>query len=190
MLAARYARVCPGNRAPKQKGAGKAGCSPHPRPRVGIKEPHELIHHRLRRIIRPSLRNGFNGFLRALPGDRAFLPPSPARTLQTWRQHRGARTTRLRRPRTTSFVVVTCRVHRIPHPTFVTIAKRPSYRGRTAWRSKGVSTGPRSEIFLQGPLDRGIAHAARRANHLGPQGTIKTVAASPRSMSMSPPPIA
>src|SRR5260370_42574434 len=31
--------------------------------------------------IRPSLRNGFNGFLRALPGDRAFLPPSPPRSL-------------------------------------------------------------------------------------------------------------
>ncbi len=30
--------------------------------------------------IRPSLRNGFNGFLRALLGDRAFLPPSPAKT--------------------------------------------------------------------------------------------------------------
>jgi hypothetical protein len=28
-------------------------------------------------IIRPSLRGGFNGVLRALPGDRAFLPPSP-----------------------------------------------------------------------------------------------------------------
>jgi hypothetical protein len=26
-------------------------------------------------------RNGFNGFLRALPGDRAFLPPSPAESL-------------------------------------------------------------------------------------------------------------
>src|SRR6476620_11243229 len=26
-------------------------------------------------------RNGFNGFLRALPGDRAFLSPSPARAL-------------------------------------------------------------------------------------------------------------
>jgi hypothetical protein len=25
--------------------------------------------------------NGFNGFLRALPGDRAFLPPSPLRSL-------------------------------------------------------------------------------------------------------------
>jgi hypothetical protein len=31
--------------------------------------------------LRPSLRNGFNGFLRALPGDRAFLPPSPLRSL-------------------------------------------------------------------------------------------------------------
>jgi hypothetical protein len=31
--------------------------------------------------IRHSLRNGFNGFLRALPGDRAFLPPSPPRSL-------------------------------------------------------------------------------------------------------------
>jgi hypothetical protein len=26
---------------------------------------------------RPSLRNGFNGFLRARPGDRALLSPSP-----------------------------------------------------------------------------------------------------------------
>jgi hypothetical protein len=30
-------------------------------------------------ITRHSLRNGFNGFLRALPGDRAFLPPSPVK---------------------------------------------------------------------------------------------------------------
>ena len=36
-------------------------------------------HHRFSRINRHSLRDGFNGFLRALPGDRAFLPPSPAR---------------------------------------------------------------------------------------------------------------
>src|ERR1700688_1263742 len=27
--------------------------------------------------IRPSLRNGFNGLFRTLPGDRAFLSPSP-----------------------------------------------------------------------------------------------------------------
>src|SRR5450432_463009 len=35
----------------------------------------------VRRISRHSLRNGFNGFLRALPGDRAFLPPSSLRNL-------------------------------------------------------------------------------------------------------------
>ena len=29
---------------------------------------------------RHSLRNGFNGLWRALPGDRAFLPPSPPRS--------------------------------------------------------------------------------------------------------------
>jgi hypothetical protein len=31
---------------------------------------------------RHSLRDGFNGFLRALPGDRAFLPPSSSPTDQ------------------------------------------------------------------------------------------------------------
>jgi hypothetical protein len=42
------------------------------------KKPHERSHHRFAGDTRPSLRNGFNGFLRALPGDRALLPPSPA----------------------------------------------------------------------------------------------------------------
>ena len=37
-------------------------------------------HHRFSRINRHSLRDGFNGFLRTLPGDRAFLPPSSARS--------------------------------------------------------------------------------------------------------------
>src|SRR5579863_7161349 len=43
-------------------------------------ENTQVSHHRFTGSIRPSLRNGFNGFLRALPGDRAFLPPSPARS--------------------------------------------------------------------------------------------------------------
>jgi len=38
-------------------------------------------HHRFGRINRHSLRDGFNGFLRTLPGDRAFLPPSSLRSL-------------------------------------------------------------------------------------------------------------
>jgi hypothetical protein len=71
-------------------------------------------------------RDGFNSLFRALPGDRALLPPSPRRHYcDTWRQRRGVRTTRLRRPQDSALVFGATRVHRIPHPTFVTIAKRP-----------------------------------------------------------------
>jgi hypothetical protein len=38
---------------------------------------HVGRHHRFTGPNRLSLRNGFNGLLRALPGDRALLPPSP-----------------------------------------------------------------------------------------------------------------
>ena len=37
--------------------------------------------HRFNRIIRLSPRNGFNGFLRALLGDRACLPPSSTKMI-------------------------------------------------------------------------------------------------------------
>jgi hypothetical protein len=50
--------------------------SSHPQPRVQDKKAHERSHHRYTAISRHSLRDGFNGFLRALPGDRAFLSPS------------------------------------------------------------------------------------------------------------------
>src|ERR1700682_509667 len=43
-----------------------------------IKKAHEHSHHGHTGITRHSLRNGFNGFLRALPGDRACLSPSSA----------------------------------------------------------------------------------------------------------------
>jgi hypothetical protein len=53
---------------------------------------HTSSHHRFTGEIRHSLRNGFNGLFRALPGDRAFLPPSPLRSLllkRLERQRRG-----------------------------------------------------------------------------------------------------
>ncbi len=53
----------------KKEGAGKAGCPMHPQSRVEKIKPHERSHHRFTGLTRPSLRNGFNGFLRALPGD-------------------------------------------------------------------------------------------------------------------------
>src|ERR1700751_3242576 len=40
---------------------------------------HECSHHGRTGTPGIPARNGFNGFLRTLPGDRAFLSPSPAR---------------------------------------------------------------------------------------------------------------
>jgi hypothetical protein len=64
--------------SPKE-GVGNAGCPLHPQPRV-----HFALVERTRVTTStpesPGIpaRNGFNGFLRALPGDRALLPPSPS----------------------------------------------------------------------------------------------------------------
>ncbi len=62
---------------PPEEGVGNAGCPLHPRSRV-----HLVAVERTRVTTStpesPGIpaRNGFNGFLRALPGDRACLPPS------------------------------------------------------------------------------------------------------------------
>src|SRR6266404_3694517 len=82
-------------------------------------------HHRFAGAIRPSLRNGFNGFLRALLGDRACLPPSPASLLANLTPASG------RQDHTTSPSANATprqeRRSRPPHlaPRFVTIASAP-----------------------------------------------------------------
>ena len=109
-------------------------------------------------------RNGFNGFLRALPGDRALLPPSPANCSasltpasgrqdhttspsaesisrqhvvdRSWETH-PAITSRAQRRR----------VHRIPRPTSVTIAKRPSVWGGTAGDIVVIWVSGKEEFF-------------------------------------------
>jgi hypothetical protein len=43
-----------------------------------VKKAHELVTTGSTETIRLSLHDGFNGFLLALLGDRAFLPPSSA----------------------------------------------------------------------------------------------------------------
>jgi hypothetical protein len=61
--------ICPN----KTKGAGKTGCALHPRSRVQSVERDAHEHTGSAEAVRPSLRNGFNGFLRALPGDRLVV---------------------------------------------------------------------------------------------------------------------
>jgi hypothetical protein len=62
----------------KSEGAGNAGRPMRPQPRVRYETKHTSVVTTVTpEITRHSPRNGFNGFLRALPGDRACLPPSP-----------------------------------------------------------------------------------------------------------------
>src|SRR3954447_20668494 len=80
----------------KAEGAANGGRWMRPQSRVQNEKAHEHGHHGHTGFARHSLRNGFNGFLRALLGDRALLPPSRADLRPpTWRQRRGVRTTRL-----------------------------------------------------------------------------------------------
>jgi hypothetical protein len=72
------ARVSFISRPLQSEGAGKAGCTLHPRSRVqNCAKKHAHEHTGPAEAIRLSLRNGFNAYFRALPGDRACLTPSP-----------------------------------------------------------------------------------------------------------------
>jgi hypothetical protein len=62
-----------GRRECRTLGASAAACA--------VVESTRVSHHGHAANVRHSPRNGFNGFLRALPGDRACLPPSPLRSL-------------------------------------------------------------------------------------------------------------
>jgi hypothetical protein len=86
---------------------------------------------------RPSLRDGFDGLYVVSSGTGSLAPVVSAthrRRRATWPQHREARTARFHRrigyvrPREQTHAA-TRRAHRIPHPTSVTIAKRPLIRG-------------------------------------------------------------
>jgi hypothetical protein len=63
------------------EGAGNAGRTMRPQPCVRVEKAHKRSHHGHTGNTRHSPRNGFNGFLRALLGDRALLPPSYLRSL-------------------------------------------------------------------------------------------------------------
>jgi hypothetical protein len=93
------------DRRPPGRTRGRRECRvprPHPQPCVRKVRAHKLEVTTGTPNIPAFPARWFYGFLRALPGDRAFLSPSSARcraSSPTWRQRRGARTTRLRRPR-------------------------------------------------------------------------------------------
>src|SRR6266478_8003961 len=62
----------------KSEGAGNAGRTMHPKPRVQMKKAHEHSHHGHTGNHPAFPAQWFYGLLRALPGDQACLTPSPA----------------------------------------------------------------------------------------------------------------
>ena len=140
---------CPGfaTRRPSMKraqGMPDATCAPAAS-RAKQKSTRDS-HHRSAERSRTPCANGFNGLLRALPGDRALLSPSSARCMSIVTDLMPASRHQDHAISPYAFHAVRHRrkgVHRIPHPTFVTIAKRPSSRARDARDSAGVS-GARS----------------------------------------------
>jgi hypothetical protein len=156
---------CAGNLLPSRtEGVGNAGCPMHPQPPVQQKSTGVEATGPPDSPGIPA-RNGFNGFLRALPGDRAWLSPSPGAVYcaELERQRRGVRTTRLRRP-------LGCRSSatppRPPHPapTSVTTAKRPSCG--TGWRKYGFDLGwRRREIFFRRGLDSPSEAGSSKNDH-------------------------
>jgi hypothetical protein len=123
-------------------------------------------HHRFTGQRRHSLRNGFNGLLRALLGDRLFCH-HPRRdalgiigrlTSASRCQDHTASPSALAAP-----VLRRPSVHRIPHPTSVTIAKRPSCEAGQ-FGSIAVSTHSKSEKFSREGLDRNPKQQPRREN--------------------------
>jgi hypothetical protein len=61
------------NPSPRKEGVGNAGCLLHPQPRVQSVESTRVVATGTAGSPGAPARNGFNGFLRALPGDRLVV---------------------------------------------------------------------------------------------------------------------
>ena len=99
--------------------------------RAKMKQAHDRLHHRFAGTTRHSLHNGFNGFLRALPGDRLIATLASRKILAKLDAGIGASGPHgfaVHDQLRSSFEAA--RVHRFPRPTSVTIAIRPSSRVR------------------------------------------------------------
>jgi hypothetical protein len=68
-----------GGRSAPQEGSGECRTLDASAAACAMVESTRVSHHGHAANTRHSPRNGFNGLLRALPGDRAFLPPSPVK---------------------------------------------------------------------------------------------------------------
>src|ERR1700680_4863991 len=99
----------------EQEGAGKAGCALHPRSRVQKCTKKRTRAYRVSGGNPAFPARWFTGLFRALPGDRAFLPPSSPRSLllKNLTPASGRQDHTASPSATTAFVIRRLRVHRI-----------------------------------------------------------------------------
>src|SRR5260221_8349821 len=96
------------------EGAGNAGRSMHPQPRVQNKKAHEHSHHGHTGNHPAFPAQWFYGLLRALPGDQACLTPSPALLIADLTPASGRQNHTTSPSASAPFVKCAARVHRIP----------------------------------------------------------------------------
>ena len=111
-------------------------------------------------INRHSLRDGFNGLYRALPGDRALLPPSFADRSTTLASASGRQDHTSLPSADKPTRLVNRRVHRIPLPTSVTIAIRPSCGGGMGEKMLVICPTPQARFTATHWHDGQFAHGA------------------------------
>src|ERR1700733_4937014 len=118
----------------------------------------QASHHGHTGDIRHSPRNGFNGFLRGLPGEPGLLPPWPAAIATGLIPASGYQDATTSPSTTRAFVSCACRVHRISCPTFCDDRETPLMRAEDARKSAGDLPDVTSENIC--------GELARRANQL------------------------
>jgi hypothetical protein len=151
----------------QSKGAGKAGHASAPAALRAKIQNKQVSHHRFTGHPRSSLRDGLRLYSVLSPAIGLFVT-----VIGAMGQHRQQLHASVQAPRPHDFVVRGLRirlmhghVHRIPHPTFVTIAKRPL-----------IGHGTRGKVPVICPTSQ-----AKRPRHTGTTG--KSAARAEKSLS-------
>jgi hypothetical protein len=147
--------VCVSFAPSRTEGAGKAGCALHPRSRVQMHKEMRTRAYRSSGGIPAFPARWFYGLYRALLGDRAFLPPSPLRSLllTNLTPASGCQDHTTSPYATRAFVLRAHRVHRIP-PHVRDDREPPLLSGETGgFKSLICPTAKAEYFYLRGWTD-------------------------------------
>ena len=136
----------------EQEGAGKAGCALHPRSRVQTAHRKRTRAYRFSGNTPAFPAQWFYGLFRALPGERAFLPPSSPGSFASRKLDASVAASGPHDFAVRAACVRLSQAPRPPHPTarFVTIASRPSHRVRQAKLNTDLAFREKRNIFYFG----------------------------------------